>query len=245
VIAGGYSNTIRSNANASGISAGYINTIGTNASFSTIGGGAFNSTAGPYAFVAGGNNNVAGANSFAAGYNAQATNSGAFVWSDGTGTLTTSTNANSVTMRATGGVRFLSDSLGTGVSLAPGDTAWAAVSDRNAKKNFQSLDANEVLERLALVPVQHWNYKWEAEGTVPHIGPVAQDFKAAFYPGRDDKSITTLEFDGVELAAIQGLNLKLDRALKAKDAEIADLKQSVEELKKLVETLAQQKGGGQ
>ena len=38
---------------------------------------------------------------------------------------------------------------------------------------------------------------------VPNIGPMAQDFKAAFYPGRDDKGISTLEFDGVELAAIR------------------------------------------
>jgi len=39
---------------------------------------------------------------------------------------------------------------------------------------------------------------------------MAQDFKAAFYPGRDNKCITTLEFDGVELAAIKGLNQKLE-----------------------------------
>jgi len=39
---------------------------------------------------------------------------------------------------------------------------------------------------------------------------MAQDFKAAFFPGRDDKVITTLEFDGVELAAIQGLNEKVE-----------------------------------
>jgi hypothetical protein len=50
------------------------------------------------------------------------------------------------------------------------------------------------------------------------------DFKSAFYPGRDDKSITTLEFDGVELAAIQGLNQKLETETKVKDAEIQDLK---------------------
>jgi hypothetical protein len=30
---------------------------------------------------------------------------------------------------------------------------------------------------------------------------MAQDFKAAFYPARDDKSITTQEADGVALAA--------------------------------------------
>jgi uncharacterized coiled-coil protein SlyX len=48
---------------------------------------------------------------------------------------------------------------------------------------------------------------------------MAQDFKAAFYPGRD-KGISTLEFDGVELAAIQGLNQKLNE----KNAEIQTLK---------------------
>jgi hypothetical protein len=62
---------------------------------------------------------------------------------------------------------------------------------------------------------------------------MAQDFKGAFYPGRDDKSISTLEFDGVALAAIQGLNRKLDE----KDTEIQALKQSVAELKQLISQL--------
>ena len=70
---------------------------------------------------------------------------------------------------------------------------------------------------------------------MPNIGPMAQDFKAAFYPGRDDKSITTLEYDGVELAAIQGLNQKLNE----KDAEIQALKQSVAELKETLTHLKQ------
>jgi len=61
---------------------------------------------------------------------------------------------------------------------------------------------------------------------VPNIGPMAQDFKKAFYPGRDDRGITTLEFDGVELAAIQGLNQKLNE----KDAEIQTLKQQNDSL---------------
>jgi uncharacterized coiled-coil protein SlyX len=70
---------------------------------------------------------------------------------------------------------------------------------------------------------------------------VAQDFKAAFFPGRDDKSISTLEFDGVELAAIQGLHQMVkqqDTALKAKDAQIATLEQRMADLEKLVRTLA-------
>jgi phage shock protein A len=51
----------------------------------------------------------------------------------------------------------------------------------------------------------------------------------------DDKHIATVDEDGVALAAIQGLNEKLE----AKDAEIQDLKQSVAELKKMVQTLAE------
>jgi len=90
---------------------------------------------------------------------------------------------------------------------------------------------------LAGIPVEKWNYKWEAVTNTPHIGPMAQDFKAAFYPGRDDKSISTLEFDGVELAAIQGLNQKLNE----KDAEIQQLKQSVLELQQTVSQLTQKK----
>ena len=59
---------------------------------------------------------------------------------------------------------------------------------------------------------------------------MAQDFKAAFYPGRDDRGISTLEFDGVELAAIQGLNRKLDR----KEQEIADLQARLAKLEQLI-----------
>jgi hypothetical protein len=102
-------------------------------------------------------------------------------------------------------------------------------------KNFASVDGGEVLEKLANIPIQRWNYKWEADDATPNLGPVAQDFKAAFYPGRDDKSITTLEYDGIELAAIQGLNQKLNE----QDAEIQALKQSVAELKEALTRLAQ------
>jgi uncharacterized coiled-coil protein SlyX len=97
-----------------------------------------------------------------------------------------------------------------------------------------------VLDKLAGVPVQRWNYKWEADDAVPHLGPVAQDFKAAFYPGRDDKSITTLEFDGVELAAIQGLNQKVDlqkAEIAAKQAQIESLEQRLAKLERIVQSM--------
>jgi hypothetical protein len=87
------------------------------------------------------------------------------------------------------------------------------------------------------MPVQSWNYKWEADNATPHLGPMAQDFKAAFYPGRDDKTISTLEFDGVELAAIQGLNEKLTGELKQKETEITELRQQNQLLEKRFEAL--------
>jgi hypothetical protein len=113
---------------------------------------------------------------------------------------------------------------------APGATTWAAVCDRNAKKDFAPVDYQAVLAKLATVPVQQWHYKWEDAADVLNLGPMAQDFKQAFYPGRDDKSITTLEFDGVELAAIQGLNQKLDE----QKAENAELRSRLEKLEQLM-----------
>ena len=124
-----------------------------------------------------------------------------------------------------------------GISLAPGGTSWAVISDRNAKKDFAAINAIDILEKLSAMPITQWHYNWETAQTTPHIGPMAQDFKHAFYPGSDDKSITTLEADGVAFAAIQGLNQKLE----AKNAEIEALKQNMAELKQLVQTLVEKK----
>jgi len=77
-------------------------------------------------------------------------------------------------------------------------------SDRNLKANFASVDARAILHRLAAIPIQSWNFKSDAE-QVRHIGPMAQDFSAAFNLGTDDKHIATVDADGVALAAIQGL----------------------------------------
>jgi hypothetical protein len=203
----------------------------------TVGGGSQNIASGTFSMVPGGFENTAGGRySFAAGSFATASHLGSFVWSDGND-LTSSAAANSVTMRASGGFRFFTASGSVGARLQAGDTSWSSICDRDAKKNFSPVNAEAVLEKLAALPVQSWNYKWESDTNTPHLGPMAQDFKAAFYPGRDDKSISTLEFDGVELAAIQGLNQKLseqETRLKNKDSEIQELRQAVAELQKTV-----------
>ncbi len=243
-LSGGRDNLIGLLAPAATIVGGGNNVVGPSASYSSIGGGAQNqiSDHGIYATIPGGYLNAAAGYSFAAGYNAHAHNTGAFVWSDGGGTPTDSYADDSVTMRARGGFYFITTGSGfwVGAALKPGETSWSVISDRNVKKDFTPLDHQAVLEKLANIPVTQWHYQWEDTTAPWHIGPVAQEFKAAFYPGGDDKSITTLEADGVALAAIKGLN----EVVKAKDQELQALKSSVAELKQIVQDLLNKQNGG-
>jgi len=201
------------------------------------------------AAILGGRNNDVGnnaSNAVALGFRAQANHAGAFVWGDATNEDFPSTATNQFSVRATGGVRLvtgvnISGTPTAGVSLTANDTSWNVISDRAAKKNFQPADGREILEKLSRLPIQRWHYQWEADDAVPHLGPVAQDFKAAFYPGRDDKTISTLEADGVALAAIQGLNQKLEETraeVKRRDAENAELKARLAALERIVLNLS-------
>jgi hypothetical protein len=211
--------------------------------YATVGGGQDNLATGYGATIPGGYGNVASADySFAAGHYAKADDIGSFVWADGADYYNDfhSSFANGFFVRCTGGARIVTaidvNGNGTaGVRLGSGDSAWSTISDRDAKKNFQAVDAVSVLNKLAAMPITQWNYKWEADTNTPNLGPMAQDFKAAFYPGRDDKSISTLEFDGVELAAIQGLNRKLTMELKLKETEIMELNRRLERVEKMLE----------
>ncbi len=107
-------------------------------------------------------------------------------------------------------------------------SAFNVTSDRNAKENFAAVNAQSVLAKVSALPITEWNYKTDRQG-VQHLGPMAQDFHAAFgLNGDDDKHISVVDEGGVALAAIQGLNQKLEEtqlAAKAKDAEIQTLKQ--------------------
>ena len=113
----------------------------------------------------------------------------------------------------------------------------ALTSDRNAKENFTTLDAQTVLARVASLPLTEWNYKAE-DTEVRHLGPMAQDFHAAFgLNGGDDKHISMVDESGVALAAIQGLNQKLRDELNHRDTELTELKAELSELRKMVSAL--------
>ena len=115
--------------------------------------------------------------------------------------------------------------------------SYNPISDRNAKENFQSVSPREVLARVTALPILQWNFKLDAD--TKHIGPMAQDFHAAFGVGPDDKHIATVDADGVALAAIQGLNQKVESGKREAETEIQSLKAENAELKARLEKLEQ------
>ena len=61
---------------------------------------------------------------------------------------------------------------------------------------------------MSALPIKSWSYKGEE---IPHIGPMAQDFYAAFGYGNGETTIATVDADGIALAAIKALSKKLDK----------------------------------
>jgi hypothetical protein len=105
-------------------------------------------------------------------------------------------------------------------------TSFNSTSDRNAKQNFKAIDALEILDKVAALPISRWNFKTDV--ATAHLGPMAQDFYAAFQVGPDDTHIATVDESGVALAAIQGLY----QTLMAKDREIARIKKKASVLER-------------
>jgi len=77
------------------------------------------------------------------------------------------------------------------------------ISDRAAKQDLEPVDHDEILSRVARLPMTTWSYR--DEPGVRHIGPMAQDFHAAFGVGGSDRVIHPVDANGVALSAIQAL----------------------------------------
>jgi hypothetical protein len=201
--------------------------------YAIVGGGYSNKADGQYATVPGGYlNEVEGDYSFAAGHRAKATYNGCFVWGDHTSGDIETTGHNQFKVRAKGGTWFYSNySCTNGVRLESYGTEWIGFtsSDKALKHNIRRVDGKEILSKLVQVPISRWSFKADPP-RIEHIGPMAQDFYAAFGLGDDDKSISTVDPDGVALAAIQGLY----ELVKEKDAEIAELRDRLAALEAVV-----------
>lgn len=215
VIGGGQDNeATQLNATVAG---GYLNRAF--AEYATIGGGENNVVTGNWATTPGGAYNRAyGEYSMAAGFNAWAMHEGSFAWSDRSQTALEDSFAtsapNQFLIRAAGGVGINTKTpahpLQVGTDATNGNGAhvtaagdWVNGSSVEFKTGFREIDKEDLLERLAKLSVTQWHYKGHEH--VNHIGATAEEFRATFGLGHDPRFISTVDADGVALAAIQAL----------------------------------------
>jgi len=212
-------------------------------------------------FAVGEDNTASGAASVAMGYHAH-TNArqGSFVFSDRSSVDSLRAGVNhSANWRVSGGFRiFTSSNLSTGVTIQSGSVVsnwgqsnaviststgaylhtngtWTNASDRNRKHLFAQVSGEDVLARLRGMPVSTWTYRTEAD-SIRHLGPMAQDFYAAFRLGDDDRVISTVDADGVALMGVKALEARTTSqqaqidALRAENAELRARLERIEAL---------------
>lgn len=133
----------------------------------------------------------------------------------------------------------------TNISAILANVGITITSDKRKKENLCSVNGEEILQKIAKMPLASWNLKGQDSKNLRHYGPMAQDFYNAF--GRDkygyignDTTINSQDFDAINMIAIQALQkrtesikeLKEDnRALKDQVAmlenELADMKKGI------------------
>jgi hypothetical protein len=217
--------------------------------------GSGSTAAGTSTFAAGEDATATGAASVALGFHSH-TNArqGSFVFGDRSTVDTVRAAVNhSATWRVSGGFRiFTSSNLSTGVSIQSGASVsnwgqpnaviststgaylstagvWTNVSDSNRKYRVQPVSGEDILGRIRRLPISQWSYRSEKE--TRHLGPMAQDFRALFGLGSDEKAIGTVDADGVALAGVQALEARTRQ-------QAADLQTLKEENKALQDRLA-------
>ena len=208
-------------------------------------------------FAAGEHATATGAASVALGYHSH-TNArqGSFVFGDRSSVDTIRAGVNhSANWRVSGGFRiFTASNLSTGLTLQSGASVsnwgqanaviststgamlstggvWTNASDVNRKHRFEQVSNDEILDKLRKLPLTSWSYKTEANN-IRHIGPMAQDFYAAFGLGSDNRAIGTVDADGVALAGIKALEERtrnLAAELESLKADNAALRQQMKD----------------
>jgi hypothetical protein len=95
---------------------------------------------------------------------------------------------------------------------------WALTGRHAEPFEHDPVNGFEVLETLASLPISKWSYLWDGP-EVRHLGPMSQDFMAAFHLGDDERRINLLDANGVNMVAIQALY----RRVVTLEAEVARL----------------------
>lgn len=249
------------------VGGGVNNTVLSGSDYASIGGGRLNDASGTYATVPGGLANEAGGESaFAAGQYAAAEDDNAFVWNDGSGAtdgsgsqtdqFSSSTSdstssvvgSSTVNVKTTGGIRIITTGDNSAVTWIPGGSAgWSSNSSRGEKTNIEPVDPQAVLDGVTELDVSTWEYAHRDGGGqgMRHMGPMAEEFHAAFDVGASDTGINSINADGVAFAAIQGLTQKLeekDDRIETQTERIDDLEAENEQLRERLAAIETQVG---
>ena len=252
VVSGIQSAAFGSNNTVSGVNAfahGSLNTVsGNNAtalgSQNTIG-----SSANSGAFTFGLLSQANASQAYAIGERATVNNTRAMVISLGPsfGVATNDAGTGTFTVRAANGIYFGTNTgtptitsghfieTSTGAYLTS-TGVWTNTSDRNVKEGFVPVNGEDVLRRLARIPMTTWKYRAD-KASVRHLGPMAQDFSAAFGLGDSDKAISTVDASGVALAAAQALDARTatqQSLIDALEQQVRQQQEQLDALKKLL-----------
>ncbi|SCF68902.1 tail fiber domain-containing protein [Streptomyces sp. SID4917] len=92
-------------------------------------------------------------------------------------------------------------------SAGPAGLASAATADTTGPAD--ALNGYEVLDEVLRLPVSTWRYHWDPPH-VRHLGPMAQDWHAAFGLGADNVTISATDTNGVALVCIQALHRHIE-----------------------------------
>jgi hypothetical protein len=95
--------------------------------------------------------------------------------------------------------------IGTGLGTAAG-----FFSSKDVKTDKEPIPEGQALEAVESMPVERWRYMPGIADGGPHVGPYAEDMKAATGTG-DGKTIQAQDAIGLTMKAVQDVNAKVDR----------------------------------
>jgi hypothetical protein len=121
--------------------------------------------------------------------------------------------------------RFVVDSVGNVTARG----TIAQLSSRTQKHDFRTPDSDVLLAKLERLPVTSWQYN-DAPAGERHIGPVAEDFHAAYDVGGNPRYLAPADVAGVALASVKALQAQV----KQRDARIEQLEARLARLESLL-----------
>ncbi|MGW1076101.1 tail fiber domain-containing protein, partial [Streptomyces sp. NPDC002537] len=122
---------------------------------------------------------------------------------------------------------------GAGAGKRGSAPAPATVADASSTRGVGQVPATgppvngyDVLAKALALPISTWHYKDDPPG-VSHLGPMAQDWYAAYGLGGTDRRMYCVDANGVSLLCIQALHRLLDE----QQTRIDELQDQITELR--------------